>query len=84
MSFMISNQKEGIILTSASELFLGNVTKYEPIYSNEVPDSLVMRNGVIEAIGDSSRILAEYTRSDFEIIDCSNKTICPGFVDSHT
>lgn len=84
MRFMISNQKEGLILTSASELFLGNVTKYEPIYSNEVPDSLVIRNGVIEAIGDSSRILAEYTRRDFDIIDCSNKTICPGFVDSHT
>ena len=81
---MISNQKEGIILSDASELFLGNVTKYEPIYSNEVPDSIVIRNGVIEAIGESSRILAEYTRSDFEIINCSNQTICPGFVDSHT
>lgn len=81
---MQENEKEGIILASASEVFLGNISKFEPVYSEERVDGIVVRNGKIESIGETSRLLADYTRHDFEIIDCSNKTICPGFVDSHT
>jgi imidazolonepropionase len=77
-------EKEGIILANASELFTGPVTKYEPVYSEEVLDGLVIRRGKIENMGETSRILADYSRQDYEIIDCGNRVVCPGFVDSHT
>lgn len=81
---MIETEKEGIILSDASELFLGFIQKYEPIHTNEKPDCIVIKDGKIEAIGESSNILANFTRQNYEIINCSSKTICPGFVDSHT
>jgi imidazolonepropionase len=81
---MLNTEKEGIILSDISDLFLGQVTKYEPIYTNEKTDCLVINKNLIEAIGETSRLLAEYSRQDYEVIDCSNKTVCPGFVDSHT
>ena len=84
LRFMYSEEKEGIIISDAGELFLGPVTKYEPIYTNEKLDCIVIKEGKIEAIGETSLLLAEYPRRDFEVIDCSKKTVCPGFVDSHT
>lgn len=81
---MFDTEKEGIILSDISDLFLGQVNKYEPIYTNEKIDCLVINKNQIEAIGETSRLLAEYSRQDYDIIDCSNKTVCPGFVDSHT
>ena len=81
---MFNTEKEGIILSDISDLFLGQVTKYEPIYTNEKTDCLVIKKSQIEAIGETSRLLAEYSRQDYEIIDCSNKTVCPSFIDSHT
>ncbi len=81
---MFSEEKEGIIISDATELFLGPVTKYEPMYSNEKTDCIVVKNGKIEAIGETSRILAEYPRRDYEVVNCSNKTVCPSFIDTHT
>ncbi|OLS32050.1 MAG: Imidazolonepropionase [Candidatus Heimdallarchaeota archaeon AB_125] len=82
---MQNAEKEGIIISNASELFLGPVTKYEPIYSKEVPDTIVIKNGLIEAIGETSNILSNYSKFDHEVIDCKKKQIvCPSFVDSHT
>ncbi|MHA1222627.1 MAG: imidazolonepropionase [Candidatus Heimdallarchaeaceae archaeon] len=82
---MERNNKEGIIITNASRLFLGPVTKYEPIYANEKPDSIVIQKDKIVDIGESSQILANYSRADYNIIDCKGqKTVCPSFVDSHT
>jgi len=81
---MLNIEKEGIILSDISDLFLGPITKYEPIYTGEKTDCLVIHKGKIEAIGETSRLLAEYTRQDYEIIHCNKKTVCPGFVDSHT
>jgi imidazolonepropionase len=81
---MYSEEKEGIILSDVAELFLGPVIKYEPVFSNEKADCLVIKKGKIEAIGETSRLLGEYSRSDYETINCSNKVVCPGFVDSHT
>jgi imidazolonepropionase len=78
-------EKEGIIISNASELFLGPVTKYEPVYSNEIADAIVIKNGLIEAIGESSTILSNYSKFDYHIIDCQKKqAVCPGYVDSHT
>jgi imidazolonepropionase len=82
---MQNKEKEGIIISNASELFLGPVSKYEPIYSNEIPDAIVIKNGLIEAIGETSNILSNYSKFDYEVIDCKKKkTVCPSFVDSHT
>ena len=81
---MYSEEKEGIIISDVAQLFLGPITKYEPIFSNEKIDCIVIKDRKIEAIGETSRLLGEYPRSDYEIINCSNKTVCPGFVDSHT
>ncbi len=82
---MQNKEKEGIIITNASELYLGPVTKYEPIYSNEIPDAIVIKDGLIEAIGETSNILSNYSKFDHEVIDCKKKkTVCPSFVDSHT
>ncbi len=81
---MYSEEKEGIIISDAVELFLGPVTKYEPVFSNEKADCVVIKDGKIETIGETSRILGEYPRRDYDIINCSNKVVCPGFVDSHT
>ncbi|MCG3222131.1 MAG: imidazolonepropionase, partial [Candidatus Heimdallarchaeota archaeon] len=81
---MYSEEKEGIIISDAAELFLGPVTKYEPVFSNEKADCVVIKDGKIETIGETTRILGDYPRRDYEIINCSNKVVCPGFVDSHT
>jgi len=82
---MQEKEKEGIIISNASELFLGPVTKYEPVYSNEVADAVVIKNGLIEAIGETSTILSNFSKFDYNVIDCQKKqAVCPGYVDSHT
>ncbi|MHA1198138.1 MAG: imidazolonepropionase [Candidatus Heimdallarchaeaceae archaeon] len=82
---MHNREKEGIIVSNASELFLGPITQYEPVYSNEIADAVVIKNGLVEAIGESSTILSNYSKFDYDVIDCEKKqTVCPGYVDSHT
>jgi len=82
---MLTDEKEGIIIANIANLFLGPVKKYEPIYPNEKPDALVIKDGKIEAIGETGRILSDYRRVDYEYINCDNKkTVMSGFVDSHT
>ncbi len=82
---MQDTEKEGIIISNASELFLGPVTKHEPVYSNEIADAVVIKKGIIEAIGETSIILSNYSKFDYEIIDCKKRNaVCSSFVDSHT
>lgn len=82
---MQEKEKEGIIISNASELFLGPLTIYEPVYPNEVADAIVIKNGLIEAIGETSNILSNYSKFDYHVINCKkNQAVCPGFVDSHT
>jgi len=46
--------------------------------------AIVIDNDRIDAIGPSADIEAKYSNDDFdEIIDGSNRGICPGFIDSH-
>ena len=55
-----------------------------------IPDgAVVVKEGIIEAVGTTRDILSqlEKTESDlsgFDIIDAKNRTVLPGFVDSHT
>ncbi len=46
--------------------------------------SIVIENGIIKAVGNTDEVLNNIDEKDYEIIDASNKTILPGFVDSHT
>ncbi|KPJ79093.1 MAG: imidazolonepropionase [Deltaproteobacteria bacterium SG8_13] len=46
--------------------------------------AVVIRNGVIQAVGPSGQALAGVDESDFSVIDASGKAVLPGFVDSHT
>ncbi len=82
---MYNQDKEGIIIANISNLFLGKTRKYEPSYPNEKPDAIVIKKGKIEAIGETGRIFSDYSKTDYDFINCdNNKTIIPGFVDSHT
>lgn len=85
---MDKSESEGIIIANIAELLLGPasaITKYEPVYNKENPDCLVIKDGQILAIGETTRIFADFMRKDYEIIDCKHKKIvCPSFVDSHT
>lgn len=44
--------------------------------------AVVIHDGKIVAVGDSAEIAQQYTAT--QTIDCTNRAILPGFVDSHT
>ncbi len=46
--------------------------------------AVVIRDGVIEAVGPSDEVLDGMDFSGFEVIDAAGKAVLPGFVDSHT
>jgi imidazolonepropionase len=46
--------------------------------------AVVIRDGVIEAVGPTTQVLAGMSESGFEVIDAAGKAVLPGFVDSHT
>jgi len=51
-----------------------------------IPDgAVVIEGGIIKAVGKSDKIL-EYFKdiSNYQVIDASDKSVLPGFVDSHT
>ncbi len=45
---------------------------------------VVISNGKIIAVGSTKELLSQYNIKDYETIDCSNKAVLPGFIDSHT
>jgi len=55
-----------------------------------IPDgAVVVKEGIIESVGTTRDILLELEKSEsdlsgFDIIDAKNRTVLPGFVDSHT
>ena len=55
-----------------------------------IPDgAVVVKEGVIEAVGTTQDILSELEKtesdvSDFDIIDAKGRAVLPGFIDSHT
>ena len=46
--------------------------------------SVVVEGNIIKDILPTSEIEKKYNKSEYEIVDCTNKTVLPGFVDSHT
>ncbi|WP_066501937.1 imidazolonepropionase [Abyssisolibacter fermentans] len=46
--------------------------------------AIVIENGIIKAVGKTEDILKEYDENKYNVIDAMNKSVLPGFVDSHT
>lgn len=46
--------------------------------------AVVIEDGIIKAVGKNDEILKNLDLSKYDTIDAENKTILPGFVDSHT
>ncbi len=46
--------------------------------------AVIIENGLIAVVGQSTDILKGFNESGFEIIDATGKAVLPGFVDSHT
>jgi imidazolonepropionase len=51
--------------------------------------AVVVRNGIISNVGTTEAVLKEFSesallKSGFDVIDARNKSVLPGFVDSHT
>jgi len=50
-----------------------------------IPDGAVLiEDGLITDVGPTGELLSRHETGKWEVIDCSGKTILPGFVDSHT
>ena len=72
-----------LIIQHARELI------YFPDEKQPMPESVsindaavVIKDGLIQDLGESSRILKEWTAGDY--LDASGKMLLPGFVDAHT
>lgn len=46
--------------------------------------AIVVEDGIVKAVGKSTEILKKIDESKYEVVDAENKTVLPGFVDSHT
>lgn len=81
--------KGNLIVKNAAELV--TCSGFCPKRGREMNDlkiiadgAVVVRDGIIEAVGLSSQLLARFDTSGFDIIDADGKAVLPGFVDSHT
>ena len=46
--------------------------------------SVVIKNGIVSAVGETLQVLTGLDDADYEVIDATGKAVLPGFVDSHT
>lgn len=46
--------------------------------------AVIIEDGIIKAIGKTEEVLSDIDESKYDVIDASNKSVLPGFVDSHT
>ncbi len=46
--------------------------------------TVVIRNGIIRAVGPTAELLASWSGGDVETIDVSGKTVLPGLIDCHS
>ena len=50
-----------------------------------IPDgAVIIRDGIIEAVGPSTELLAGLDTGGFDVLDAAGRAVLPGFVDSHT
>lgn len=72
-----------------SDLLLKNVKKIYPISREDdaKPLSILVRDGIIEEIAIYEDLLKTHgsrVENEIQMIDCSDRIILPGFIDSHT
>jgi len=46
--------------------------------------AVIIKNGLIKAVGKSDEVLAGFDESGFDAVNAGGKAVMPGFVDSHT
>ncbi len=82
-------QNNNLIIQHASELVTcsGFSAKCEADMSRlQVIENgaVVIRNGMIDAVGPTDQVLADVSVSEYQVVDATGKAVLPGFVDSHT
>ncbi len=82
-------KKGNIIIKNATELV--TVSGFEAKKGAEMNNlgiiedgAIIVRDGIIQAVGKTDEILKDFDFSDYVVIDATDKTVMPGFVDSHT
>ena len=84
-------KKGSIILKNASELV--TVSGFEARKGDKMNDlgiiengAVAIRDGLITHVGKTDDVMAQIGDAvkDYEVVDCTGKTVMPGFVDSHT
>ncbi|WP_430885981.1 imidazolonepropionase [Fusibacter sp. JL216-2] len=84
-------KKGSIILKNASELV--TVSGFEARKGDKMNDlgiiengAVAIRDGLITHVGKTDDVMAQIGEAvkDYEVVDCTGKTVMPGFVDSHT
>lgn len=81
--------KKNIIIKNAAEVVTcsgfkakkGSEMKELGVIAN---GAVVIKDGIIVAVGKTEEILKDYDSSEFSVIDATGKCVTPGFVDSHT
>lgn len=81
--------KGNMIIKNASEIVtsIGKTAKFgaEMQELKRIENgAVVVEEGVIKEVNNTSEILKKYDESKYEVIDAGGKSILPGFVDSHT
>jgi len=81
--------KGNLIIKNAAELVTcsGFLPKKGPEMSDLkiIPNgAVVIEGGTITRVGTTSEVPSNIDESDYFVIDAENKTVLPGFVDSHT
>ncbi len=46
--------------------------------------AVVIKDGIITKVGKTNEVLNGFDTTEYKVIDCTGKTVTPGFVDSHT
>ncbi len=84
---LVKDQKEKVLVATgkmAPELVFKNAT-FVNVFTNELEaGDIAIHKGFIVGIGNYSDI--KFTSEDpdsHRVVDCSNKIICPGFIDGH-
>lgn len=86
---MIKMMKNNIIIKNARELVTSS--GFAAKSGEEMQEigliengAVIITDGIIERVGDTDEILAGFDLKGYEVVDATDKTVLPGFVDSHT
>jgi predicted amidohydrolase YtcJ len=66
-----------------ADLIIVNAKVATMTSANDFKESVVIKNGLIEDVGNTKEMLASYKNSTTKVIDAKGKTVIPGLNDSH-